>query len=82
MNQAMDEAWVGLGAAAMIATLTWFFSSRPRLFARVFAPRSERDELSARFENDPAHKFGMRVIAVLQLAAGCIWWICRGVFFP
>ena len=31
----------GFGGFSFIAALTWFFSSRPRLFIRVFMPRDK-----------------------------------------
>jgi hypothetical protein len=37
-TQAMSGAFVGFSS---IAALTWFFSSRPRLYLLVFVPRDE-----------------------------------------
>lgn len=67
--EAMPLAFVGF---ACIAGLTWFFSSRPRLFMQVFVPREERfgagrNILRAEFRQ------GMRVMAGLQFGVACVF---------
>jgi hypothetical protein len=69
--EAMPVAFVGFST---IAALTWFFSSRPRLFLRVFVPPNEwlgiaRTTLKKREE----FRRGMRIIAGLQFGAACVF---------
>lgn len=62
--------WLGF---SMVAGLTWFFSSRPRLFIRIFCPAEEL-WTAARgiLKHGPDHKRAMRFIALLQFAAGSV----------
>src|SRR5438105_2051551 len=55
-----------------VAGLTWFFSSRRRLFIRVFVPRDERDAIR-RILRDPGWERGMRIIVALQTVAAAVF---------
>ncbi len=60
-------------AGAGIAGLTWFFSSRPRLFLRVFVPRDHLFAAGRHVLRRAEFRRGMRLIAGLQLGgAGAI----------
>lgn len=51
-----------------VAGLTWFFSSRPRLFIRLFVPADELRRAVRGILRDSQFTQGMRVIALLQVA--------------
>jgi hypothetical protein len=54
---------------AAIAALTWFFSSRPRLFPRVFVPTGERFRAGRSILRRDEFRRGMRVMAALRFGA-------------
>jgi hypothetical protein len=56
-----------------IAGMTWFFSSRRRLFVRVFTPREELRQVAGGILRDPNYQRGMRIIALLQFAVGALF---------
>lgn len=56
----------------VIAGLTWFFSSRPRLFIRVFLPTDELYGAARRILRNPHFCRGMRNIAVLQAVVATV----------
>ena len=60
----MGTALPVFGGFLTIACLTWFFSSRPRLFVRVFVPRESLFE-ARKFLRDPDYTKGMRWMAAL-----------------
>ena len=67
---------------ASIAALTWFFSSRPRLFVQVFVPSDELFSAGRRILREKNFRRGMRLMAGLQFAAACafglVWlWLRR-----
>ncbi|GIX04271.1 MAG: hypothetical protein KatS3mg114_0140 [Planctomycetaceae bacterium] len=64
----MANAFLGFSS---IAGLTWFFSSRPRLYLRVFMPREEWLAV-ARWAHRDDFRRGMRQIAELQFAVACV----------
>src|SRR5207245_2414429 len=57
---------MGWAACALLAGLTWFFSSRPRLYTRVFVPRDEWQYGITAFVRDPDYKPTMCKMALLQ----------------
>jgi hypothetical protein len=61
-------AWVGFST---IAGLTWFFSTRPRLFVRVFVPREELWSAGRQFLRRDEFRRGMRQMAGLQFGVAC-----------
>jgi len=68
--KAMFIAWIGSSA---IALLTWFFSSRPRLFIRVFVPRDELRDAPRVILGDPGFRCEMRQMSLLQFAVGGVF---------
>jgi hypothetical protein len=60
-------------AASSIAGLTWFFSSRPRLFIRVFVPRGEWRAAIHAFVHDRRHERSMRIMALGQFGLACVF---------
>ena len=56
-----------------IASLTWFFSSRPRLFIRVFVPADERRDAIHGILRNPHFCKGMRFIAYLQFSVASVF---------
>ena len=67
-----EEMGVGFLCFASIAALTWFFSSRPRLYLLVFVPRDEWLGV-ARWAFRDEYRRGMRLMAGLQFAAACVF---------
>ena len=66
---AMLFASFGFTAVAM---LTWFFSTRRRLFIRVFAPADNLREVVRELRKSPDFTKGLRMMAILQfIVAGC-----------
>lgn len=65
--EAMSVAFLGFSS---IAGLTWFFSSRPRLYLRVFVPREEWLGV-ARWAFRDDFRRSMRQMAGLQFAVAC-----------
>jgi hypothetical protein len=65
----------------VLASLDWFFSTRPRLFIRVFVPHDELWGAGRRILRDPiGWRRGLRVFAILHLVFGIAvgflaWWI-------
>lgn len=55
-----------------VASLTWYFSSRPRLFIRVFVPAGELRRAARGILRDPQFGRGMRIIAALQAAVATL----------
>jgi hypothetical protein len=71
---------VGAVGFALIAALTWFISSRPRLYLLVFVPRDEWLGV-ARWAFREEYRRGMRLMAGLQFAVACVFglvgfWLC------
>jgi hypothetical protein len=67
MNAAKEMLFAFCGFT-MVAIGTWFFSSRPRLFVRIFVPKDEyRDAIRPILRNQDFRR-GMRLIACLQFA--------------
>ncbi len=72
-------AFVGFST---IASATWFFSLRPRLFIKVFVPREEYRDAIRSFVRDPDFCKSMRMMAGLQFVVGAlmgmtaIWIMC------
>jgi hypothetical protein len=69
-TEAMPMAFVGF---SLVASLTWFFSNRPRLFVRVFVPRDELRGAVRGILRDPNFGRGMRFIALLQFAVAAVF---------
>jgi hypothetical protein len=67
--EAMPVAFLGFSS---IAALTWFFSSRPRLYLRVFVPRDEWIGV-ARWALRDEFRSGMRLMAGLQFGVACVF---------
>lgn len=67
--KAMPVMFLGFSS---IAALTWFFSSRPRLYLRVFVPRDEWIGV-ARWAFREDFRRGMRLMAGLQFGAACVF---------
>jgi hypothetical protein len=55
--------WIG---GSCIAGLTWFFSSRPRLFVRVFVPREDWREAIRFMVRDPNFGRNMKQMSLIQ----------------
>ena len=67
MNAAQEMSFAFVGFT-MVATGTWFFSSRPRLFIKTFVPKDQyRDVIRSILRNQDFGR-GMRLIACLQFA--------------
>ena len=64
---------MGFFGCAAIASLTWFFSSRPRLFVRVFVPRDELFEAGRRILRCGDFRRGMRLMALIQFSVACVF---------
>ncbi len=62
-------AFVGFSA---IASTTWFFSLRPRLFIKVFVSREDYRNAIRSFVRDPNFCKGMRIMAGLQFFVGAL----------
>ena len=56
-----------------IAALTYFFSSRRRLFVRVFVPPEELRSVLRGLPRDPEFKRSMRTISLLQFAFASVF---------
>ncbi|OWK35458.1 hypothetical protein [Fimbriiglobus ruber] len=56
---------------ATVAGLTWFFSSRPRLFVRVFVPRVELFRAGRHILRRAEFRQGMLLMAGLQFGVAC-----------
>ena len=54
-----------------IAALTWFLSSRPRLYLRVFVPQDEWIGVARWVFRDDFRR-GMRLMAGLQFGVACV----------
>jgi hypothetical protein len=75
----VSDKWAGVVAslpyafcaAASLAALTWFFSTRPRLFVRVFVPPDELFSAGRHFLRDKNFRSETRWMAGLQLAVAC-----------
>ncbi len=76
--ESMPEAFFGCSS---IATLAWFFSSRPRLFMRVFVPREELFGAGRQILRRDEFRRGMRLMALLQFGVagpfGLVWLWCH-----
>ena len=70
--QAMPFAFIGF---SMIAMMTWFFSSRPRLFIKTFVPKEEYRHAVRSFLRNPDFGKGMRSMACLQFAVAVLFGI-------
>src|SRR5262245_38217674 len=53
-------------AFAFVASLTWIFAPRPRLFVRTFAPRDEWREAIRKCVRNPTFEPSMRMMAKIQ----------------
>lgn len=67
--EAMLVAFFGFSS---IAGLTWFFSSRPRLYLWVFVPRDEWHAVVRDLRQENFRR-GMRLMAGLQFGVGCVF---------
>ena len=70
MAEAMLSAFIGFSS---IAALNWFFSTRPRLFMRVFVPRDDLFGAGRRILRKDEFRRGVRLMAGLQFAAACVF---------
>jgi hypothetical protein len=68
-------------AFSSVAALTWFFSTRPRLFMRVFVPSDQRFAFGrqALGGQRAAFRRNMRLMAGLQFAAAGVLGACLTV---
>jgi hypothetical protein len=72
MNALESMPIVFLGFSS-IAAMTWFFSSNPRLYLRLFVPRDELMGVGRWvFRHKKEYRHGLRLMAHLQLLVGCI----------
>ncbi len=55
-----------------IAAMTWFSSSRPRLFVRIFVPRDQLFGTGRSILRDTQWRSGMRIMAGLQFGVACV----------
>jgi hypothetical protein len=67
--EAMPVAFLGFSS---VAALTWFFSSRPRLYLLVFVPRDEWLGV-ARWAFRDDFRRGMRLMAGLQFGVAFVF---------
>jgi hypothetical protein len=58
-----------------VAAMTLFFSSRRRLFIRIFARADELREISRGMPRDDSFRSGMRFVALLQFVVAAVLWI-------
>ena len=70
---------------SIVASMTLFFSSRPRLFVRYFVPREEWRGAVRAFVRNKEYTPGMRAMALLQFgfsavfgAIGLTLWLVLG----
>lgn len=61
---------IGSFAIVFTAALTWFYSTRPRLYLWTFVPQDHRIRV-ARWAFRQAFCRDMRRMAILQFAVGC-----------
>jgi len=66
---AMLDVFLGCSS---VAALTWFFSSRPRLYLQAFVPRDEWIGV-ARWAFREDFRRGMRLMAGLQFGVACVF---------
>jgi hypothetical protein len=69
---------------SVIASLTWYFAPRPRLFVRAFVPKDEWRDAICNGVLDPQFSEGMQIMAKLQFVAA-LWVgaaIAIGACFP
>ena len=71
MSNAQTLAFSFVGFT-VIASMTLFFSSHPRLFIKVFVPPEEYRNAIRSFVRDPNFCKGMRFMARLQFAVGAL----------
>jgi hypothetical protein len=57
---------------SVVASLTWFFASRPRLFVRVFVPEEELRGAIRNCVRNPSFEPSMRTMSKLQFAVA-LW---------
>jgi hypothetical protein len=69
--QAAEAMFVAFVAFTAIAGLTWFFSTRPRLFMRIFVPRDEVFRAGRHIFRRDEFRRGMRQMAGLQFGVAC-----------
>jgi hypothetical protein len=69
MNNGIDAVatiFVGWAAGLLVSWMTWYFSSRPRSFVRVFVPRAEWRQAISVIVRDPNWSSVMRKMALFQ----------------
>ncbi|MBA4064234.1 MAG: hypothetical protein C0501_11065 [Isosphaera sp.] len=73
-----EEVLTPILGCSVIAAMTWFFSTRPRLFMRVFVPAESRFAFGrqALGRHRVTFRRGMRQMAGLQFAAGWVLGAC------
>lgn len=67
------DMWIMFVAFSSTAALTWFFSSRPRFFVRVFAPPDDLRVAARGILRDANFGRGMRTIALLQFSVAVLF---------
>ena len=67
--ETMIAAFKGFG---ILAGLTWFFSSRPRLFMRLFVPRNELFGAGRQILRRAKFRRGLRQMAGMQFSVACV----------
>ena len=75
MSENIKTCFIASGGFAVIASLTWFFSSRPRLFIRVFVPADELPRAARTILRDPTFVRGMRSMAFLQYGVAALFFL-------
>ena len=65
-------------AFTSLSWLTFYFSSRRKLFLRCFVPADELHDV-VRGMRGPSFQTGLRVIAALQIVVAASLWIVYGI---
>ncbi len=72
LTENMKTRFIAAVGFFLIGCLTWFFSTRRKLFMRLFVPREELWKTARTIPRDRSYTQGMRSIALLQMGIGII----------
>jgi hypothetical protein len=72
LSENTRNGFIAADAFFLIGCVTWFFSTRRKLFIRVFVPAEELRKTARSILRDSTYVQGMRFIALLQMGIGMI----------
>jgi hypothetical protein len=72
LTENMRNGFIAAGAFFLIGCITFFFSTRRKLFLRIFVPPEELWKTARSILRDPSFTQGMRAMAILQMGVGII----------